>query len=138
MGRVQANWTKSKLLLPKWSWIEGRNGPNRSALPLGPLCGSLMVGTWNCRGLFIGDPAKRALSFNFVGKLAKKGHILCLHETHGLPTEVITELNSLLPGWLVKHSSCLDGDGLDAGGLGGLLFLFAPRLLSSVTSNTPF
>ena len=63
---------------------------------------------------------------------------MCLQEAHGLPTEILTELASTLPGWTVKHSSCLDSDGLDAGGLGGLLFLFAPRLLNSVMSNTPF
>ena len=97
-------------------------------MPLGPLCGSFRVGTWNCRGLFIGDPAKRALSLNFLGKLAKKGHILCLQETHGLPMEVITELCSLLPGWLVKHSSCLDSDGIDAGGLGGVAILICPKI----------
>ena len=113
------NWTKSNLLLPKWYWIKGRSGPNRSALPLGPLCGSFKIGTWNCGGLFIGDPAKRTLSLVFWGKLTKKGHILCLQETRGLPSDVITELSTLLPGWLVKHSSCLDVNGIDAGGLGG-------------------
>ena len=67
-------------------------------MPLGPLCGSFELGTWNCRVLFIGDPAKRSLSLNFLGKLAMKGHILCLQETHGLPNEVLAELGTLLPG----------------------------------------
>ena len=115
--------------MPKWCWIKGRSGPNRSALPLGPLRGLFKIGTWNCRGLFIGDPAKRALSLHFLGKLAKKGHILCLQETHGLPNEVSTELCTLLPGWHVKHSSCLDVDGIDAGGPGGVAILICPKIV---------
>ena len=120
---------KSSFCLPKWYWIKGRSGPNRSALPLGPLCGSFMVGTWNCRGLFIGNPAKRALSLYFLGKLAKKGHILCLQETYGLPYEVLTELCTLLAGWLVQHSSCHDVHGLDAGGLVGVAILSCPKIV---------
>ena len=109
--------------------MKGKSGPNRSALPLGPLAGSFKIGTWNCRGLFIGSPAKRVLSCEFLEKLALKGHILCLQETHGLPNEVLTELSTLLPGWLVKHSSCHDVHGIDAGGLGGVAILIRPKIV---------
>ena len=54
---------------------------------------------------------------------------MCLQETHGLPTEILTELASMLPGWAVKHSSCLDSDGFDAGGLGGVAILICPKIV---------
>ena len=54
---------------------------------------------------------------------------MCLQETHGLPNEVFTELCTLLQGWLVKHSSCLDADGIDAAGLGGVAILICPKLV---------
>ena len=63
------------------------------------------------------------------GKIGKERHILCLQETHGLPFEVITEISALLPGWLVKHSSCLDPDGIEAGGLGGVAILICPKIV---------
>ena len=86
--------------------------------------------TWNCRGLFSGDPSNRALCFRFLRKLAMRTHILCLQETHGLPFEVFSELGSLLlPGWRALHSSCLDVHGIDTGAAGGVAILICPNIV---------
>jgi len=66
---------------------------------------------------------------HFLRKLASRGHILCLQETHGLPFEVLTELGILLPGWQVLHSSRQDVHGLELGGLGGVAILICPKIV---------
>ena len=114
--------------LPRWWQIGGRSGPNRVPFPLGQNAGTFKVCTWNCRGLFIGDPVNRALCFNFLRKLPLKSHILCFQETHGLPFEVFTELGSLPPGWRALHSACLDVHGISNGAAGGVAILICPNI----------
>ena len=54
-----SSWEQLHLSLPKWSQIRGTSGPNRVPLPFGQNAGTFKVCTWNCRGLFIGDPVNR-------------------------------------------------------------------------------
>ena len=86
--------------------------------------------SWNCRGLFIDDSRKRALSLKFLRQVAGGVHILALQETHGLPGEVLAEIRSLLPGWLVIHSACINRDSINTSAAGGVAILISPSIAS--------
>ena len=79
------------------------------------------------------DIVKRMKALGYLSRIARNRHILCLNEVHGLPSEVLAELRSILPNWKFWYSPCFDAEGSLDPAKGGVLFLVCPDLCKVAT-----
>ena len=83
---------------------------------------------WNARGVALSDRGQRDATLQYIRGLATGRHAVCLQEVHGLNGEVLADIQSVLPGWLVFHSCIFGDDGLPIPSYAGVAILICPEL----------
>ena len=122
-------------------WAQGSSLPNTlpAAFPTSELgVEELQVLSWNGRGIFLANSAKRKLKGAQLVKLACKAHVLCLQEVHGLEADVEHSISLLLPGWKVLYSPSVHRDGTFDPHSGGVATLICPRLAAVANFGREF
>ena len=87
--------------------------------------------SWNTQGLAVVDTASRSRKFQFLMRIASNNFAICLQEVHGMPEELRSAFDRVLPGWGFFHSPVLNSDGVMDPSFAGVCILIHPKWINS-------